>query len=394
MRVLYVHRTAGTRVEGVHIREIAKALTALGHEARIFSPPGCDPMRTMPANGSGPARPGLLRRTVGALPRVVHPFFFEIMEIAYSIAIVPVLLWRVMRFRPAFIYERASTCQFAATLAGRCFGVPLVQEVNQTLDIGRLRKVYLLPLAQALERWVCRHAKAVLTVSGRFREMLIERGYDGPKIFVIPNAADPERFSPDVEPAGEFQGRPDSALALGYVGGFLVWHKLDRFLELVSEIEGVSLLLIGDGPERSRLVEKVREMGIEGRVRFAGAVSHTELPSYIQCMDIAVMVSATEYASPVKMFEYMAMGKAIVAPRVPPIEEILDDGETAVFFDPDDFDSLKRAVRRIVEDRSLRERLGCSARALLEQRHTWEANAARIVQIATAREREKEYPHR
>jgi len=388
VRILYVHRTAGARVEGVHIREIAKALTRLGHEVSLFNPPGCDPMRHADdeAHATESKSSGALRGFIGRLPRLVHPFLFELLEIAYSVCIVPFVAWRIWRFRPQLIYERTSTCQFAATLTGGWFNVPVMQEINQTLDIGRLRKVYLLRLARALERWVFKRSAALLTVSTRFKDMLVERGYDASKIHVIANAADPERFSPELAPSTDIVAPPDGAVVIGYVGGFLIWHSLERFIDLVKQTgpTGVTLMamLIGDGPERPRLEQRAAAQGVSDRIVFTGAVSHDRLPAVIQRLDIAVMTNATEYASPVKMFEYLAMGKAIVAPRVPPITEILTDGETGVFFDPDSPKSLGPAVMRVVADPELRARLGRNARQLALRRHTWMRNAERILDIA------------
>ena len=386
IRILYLHRTAGTRVEGVHIREIVKHLRLLGHEVRLLNPPGCDPMKDTPAE-TAPQKPALARRLIRRLPRLLPALCFELLEIAWSIALIPIVCWRAWRFKPDFIYERASTFQFAAALVGRLLRFPVIQEINQTPDIGRVRKVRLIFLARALERWTFRHSGALITVSARFRQMLIERGYDPDKIHVIPNAADTDAFRPNLAPTENFQPPPDGSVVLGYVGAFHHWHSLDRLLELVTDARasagpGIHLLLIGDGPDRERLTNRAAELGIESAVTFTGSLPHAQLPGYIMRMDAAVMADATDYASPVKMFEYMAMGRAIVAPAVPPIREILADGDSAVFFQPHDVDSFKQAVRRVVTDAALRCRLAANARRLAEERHTWRKNAERTIHLA------------
>ena len=386
MRALYVHRTAGTRVEGVHIREIVKGLRQLGHDVRLVNPPGCNPMIEMPPE-TAPKKPGLLRRVMKRLPRLLPAICFEFLEIAWSSALAPIVLWKAWRFQPDFIYERASTFQFAATFAGRWLCIPVIQEINQTLDIGRVRKVRLIRLARAIERRTFMHSGALITVSGRFREMLIERGYDAERIHVIPNAADTVIFRPDLAPTEDFQALSDGSVVLGYVGAFHTWHRLDQLLELVINAKenhgtGIHLLLIGDGPDRKRLRKRAAELGIESSVTFTGSLPHLEIPRYIMRMDAAIMANATEYASPVKMFEYMAMGKAIVAPAVGPIVEILQDGVSAVFFQPHDIDSFKQAVRRVVADTDLRRRIAANARQLAEERHTWLKNAERTARIA------------
>jgi glycosyltransferase involved in cell wall biosynthesis len=386
MKILYVHRTAGTRVEGVHIREMVRAFEALGHEVRLVNPPGCDPMRSaepkeerIPSNG--------LRDLIRKLPRCLPAWIFEIFEVLYSLGLVIPLYLRARTFKPDFIYERTSTCQFAATLVGMWRRIPVVQEVNQTVSIGRLRPLYFRRMAQALEGWVFERSSLLLTVSGRFREMMIEHGSPREKISVIPNAADIDRFRPDASPANVPGMRDDGRVTLGYVGSFVVWHNLDSLLDMVKQGSAqpmhARLLLVGDGPERARLTRRTEEMAITDRVFFAGAVPHDKLPGYIRLMDAAVMANATEYASPVKMFEYMAMGKAVVAPRVPPVEEIVRNGETALLFAPQDSASMVAAVHKVVTDSELRRRLGRDAREYIVQNRTWRKNASRVIEMIT-----------
>ena len=393
MRILYVHRTSGTRVEGVHIRELVKALVRLGHEVRLVNPPGCDPMAE-PLPGAAPTKPGLLRRAMGGLPRALPHWAFELLEIAYSIVSVPRLLATALRWKPEMIYERASTYQVAAAMVARRLRIPLIEEVNQTADIGRLRPVAFPRLARRFERWTFRRARALVTVSTRFKEMIAATACPADKIHVIPNAADPAVFHPDARPAPEIAPSADGSATLGYVGAFLVWHRLDTLLDLVQPKDGrpaipCRLLLIGDGPEQARLAERVKELRLSDRVQLIGRVSHERLPEYLSCLDAAVMAHATDYASPVKLFEYMAMGMAIVAPAVPPIREIVTDGETALLFQPGDVASMREAVRRVATDGALRDRLGRNARRAAAERHTWTRNAERVIMLAQSEDATK-----
>ena len=308
------------------------------------------------------------------------------------------MLARSILFRPHAIYERASPFQFAATLTGQWLGIPVIQEANQTVAVGRLRRVFMLRQAAALERWVFRQAAAVVTVSSRFKELIAATGIAPDRIAVIPNAADPERFRTDVPPPDSLQLPADDKVVLGYVGAFVKWHSLDRLLELVSDTPGrpalpVRLLLIGDGPERPSLARRAAAAGAAERVVFTGAVPHDRLPAHLRPMDAAIMADATDYASPVKLFEYMAMGKAIVAPRVPPIEEVIRHGETGLLFEPHDEHSFRSAVERVVADAAFRERLGRNARELLLREHTWVRNAERILALLElSNSRTKERP--
>jgi glycosyltransferase involved in cell wall biosynthesis len=109
------------------------------------------------------------------------------------------------------------------------------------------------------------------------------------------------------------------------------------------------------------------------------------IPDSIRTFDIALQARAVDYASPLKLFEYMACGRAIVAPDQPNIREILTNEENALLFDPDKPASLWQAIRRLAADPELRERLGYAAREILDARdYTWEGNATRVIQLAVA----------
>jgi glycosyltransferase involved in cell wall biosynthesis len=127
-----------------------------------------------------------------------------------------------------------------------------------------------------------------------------------------------------------------------------------------------------------------QQLGIAERVRCTGIVAHEAIPRAVAGFDIALQPRVVDYASPLKIFDYMAAGRAIVAPDQPNIREILRHEDTALLFDPRRRGALWEAVARLLADAGLRRRLGTAARAELEARdYTWRGNAARIVALAT-----------
>jgi glycosyltransferase involved in cell wall biosynthesis len=135
-----------------------------------------------------------------------------------------------------------------------------------------------------------------------------------------------------------------------------------------------------------------------GRVIFTGAVEHLRVPSLLDACDILVaphvpLTDGSEFfGSPTKLFEYMAMGKAIVASRLGQIGEVLEHGETALLVEPGNVGELSAAIVRLAEASPLRERLGTRAREIAIQRHTWKQNARRVlaayVSLSNARKTE------
>ena len=143
------------------------------------------------------------------------------------------------------------------------------------------------------------------------------------------------------------------------------------------------LLLVGDGPVRDELEQQAQRLGVADHVTFTGVVQRDQVASYVAAFDIALQPAVVAYASPLKLFEYLALGRAIVAPSQANIREVLEDGVNAVLFDPEDEAGLVKAIQRLIEDPALRQRLALKAGATISERGlTWHANAQRVTQLA------------
>ena len=154
---------------------------------------------------------------------------------------------------------------------------------------------------------------------------------------------------------------------------------------MAADGAALALTIVGDGPARPGLEALAAELGIADRIRFTGVVEHALVPGEVAGFDIALLPKVVPYASPLKIFDYMAAGRPIVAPDQPNIREILTDGETALLFDPADDGAMWTCVRRLIDDAALRARLGQAARAELERRdYTWAGNARRVADWAAA----------
>jgi glycosyltransferase involved in cell wall biosynthesis len=216
-------------------------------------------------------------------------------------------------------------------------------------------------------------------------DMIAATGVPRDRIQVVPNGVVLDRFDAAPRPAAE--GR----VVLGFVGFVRPWHGLDAVLNAMAEAggTGIALTVIGDGPVRPALEAQATALGLGARVHFTGLVDHHAVPHHVAQFDIALQPKVVAYASPLKIFDYMAAGRAIVAPDAPNIREILEHGRTALLFDPDAaFDSpsgMWAAIQRLAGDAALRARLGAAARAELELRDfTWAGNARRVVEMAGA----------
>jgi glycosyltransferase involved in cell wall biosynthesis len=375
MRILYHHRTRSKDGQYVHIEEMIHALREQGHEVVIVAPPSAETEDF----GSDAGAVALLKRY---LPK----WFYELMELGYSLVAYRRLAKAIREHRPDCIYERYNLFLPAGVWAARRYKLPLLLEVNAPIleERSRYDGLSLTRLARWSQAYAWRNADVVLPVTQVLGDIVASYGVDPKRIVVIPNGINGKRFesAPDVEAAKRALGL-EGRLVLGFTGFVRDWHGLDKVLDLIAADPPGSqrhLLVVGDGPARQGLERQARELGIEDRVTFTGIVGRDEVARHVAAFDIALQPAVVAYASPLKLFEYLALGKAIVGPAQPNIEEILRPDHNAVLFDPASKQSLADAVNRLCTDRVLREKVAANARSTItEQKLTWHENALRVV---------------
>jgi glycosyltransferase involved in cell wall biosynthesis len=369
VRILYSHRINSHDGQGVHVMELVRALRAAGHEVHLIGPAFFE----QTAFGGESRFVALARRLLpGALS--------ELAELAYNIPAYLKLknAWRT--HKPDFVYERCNLYFLAGAWLARRHKARLFLEVNSPLADERQKHGGLrLPwLARRLERFTWRSADRVLPVTHVLANILAENGVDPARITVIPNGIDPARFPP------RGNRSPNAEITLGFVGFVRPWHQLDRVIEgMAAGAPNTRLVVVGEGPALPDLQALATRLRIASRVNFTGLVSPDQVGAHVRNFDIALQPSATAYASPLKIFDYMAAACAIVAPNQPNIREILTHQHTALLFDPTHPGALWNNVETFIKDTDLRHRLGAAARADLERRDfTWSANASRVIALA------------
>lgn len=377
MKILYHHRTRSKDGQYVHIEEMITALRDQGHEVIIVAPSSAE----KESFGSDAGIVALLKKY---LPK----FVYELMEFSYSVVAYRRLAHAVRQHRPDCLYERYNLFLPAGAWIKRRFGLPFLLEVNSPLYEERARYdgISLGWLARWSQRYAWRSADYVLPVTKVLGDVLVTYGVDPKKVVVIPNGINAKRFDCTVSPnaakaALGLQGK----LVLGFTGFIRDWHGMDKVIDLIAnDPPGTDrhLLIVGDGPVRASLEEQARRLGIEDRVTITGIVGRDDVARYVAAFDVALQPAVVAYASPLKLFEYLALGKAIVAPAQPNIMEILSADSNAVLFAPNDPQGLPKAVERLCKDEQLRLHVGENARkTIAAKRLTWHSNAERAVAL-------------
>ena len=381
MKILYHHRTRSTDAQRIHIQEIVRAFEDLGHEVKLVS---LVPTEAGQDNAERDAGDPWWKKLVRRLP-----FAYELVQLGYNAVGIPLLLKAALAGKAHFIYERYSLFNFTGVLVARMCGVPIVLEVNSpfALEQSRDREIRLRRFAEWTERAICNMADHVIVVSTPLARIMAEAGVKPSLIEVMPNGVSPRHFRTG-EASADLRRRLglDGGLVVGFVGWFRKWHGLEMLLEAFDESRlaaaGVKILLIGDGPAMADLKAIVAARRMESGVVFSGPVPHAEVPRYLDLVDIAVQPAANEYCCPMKILEYMALGKPVVAPRQENIVELLKEGDEAVFFTPGNAASLTGVLRDLAGDRERAARMGQNARAaVLARGRLWTNNAQRVMEM-------------
>lgn len=377
MNILYLHRTQARGVEGVHVGEIVKAFRRLGHRVGIVSPVGERLGDEAPA-----AVPAPRERLLRALSHYPPELIFELAELLYNLQ---ALRQARRNFGPAnvdMIFERYAIFGVAGAQLSKQWNRPLIVEVNYTScsPLVRRRSRLLRPLARRLDRRVFDRAAGLVAVSSQLKRHLTEDyGVAPEKIIVLSNAADPEVFDPV-----RIAPRPlPSGKIVGFVGGFCPWHGLDllvsAFRTVAQKVGEARLVLIGDGPMMSQIRDSIRR--VEQRVLLTGRVPHQDLPGYIAGFHVGVLPDSNDYGSPMKIFEYMAMGKPVVVPDYPPLRDAVRDGEEGRIFRARNVQEMADCLTMLLTDAAAYRRMAPQARSRIINKHNWLENGRAILQL-------------
>lgn len=348
----------GTQRAGHVIRASAMldALGALGHEV----------VRIEAAAGSGSAiSVGVYRKMVRKLlPHFIAMRLRDGARIQYGKTYAERLIRIALEQKPDLILETHIALSLAGKIASERLGIPLVlDDCSPAWEEEQVYGVGLKEQAIKIYREVTSHARLVVAVNETMRGYLLRDGLSPRTVISVPNGFDDSIFYPGID-SSQYRQKyhiPEDAIVIVFVGSFQPYHRVDlllRAFQAIKERTKTYLLLVGDGgslPESQTLAVR---LGLSDRVRFTGRISYQDVPFYIAAGDIAVMPATNDYGNPMKIYEYMAVGRAVVAPNQPTITEIATHGEDSFLFEPGNVMSLSTALDTLICDVTLRERLG------------------------------------
>lgn len=398
MRIAYVSADHGIPVFGskgasIHVREMIGGFVAEGHEVHLFTSdaecreelPGARITPVGTPSVTAPTPPG-----VGAdlLPRLQK----EQKYIALGEAIEQEVAAVHEEHAFDFIYERYSLWSAAGVRLARRLQVPCAVEVNAPLLVEQktYRKLVLEQEAAEIEREVFSSANCLLAVSREVADYCLASGGSEAQVLVNPNSVNTTLFHPSVPPVS-LEGWAGAGPVIGFCGSLKPWHGVEQLLAAFRQVKlqrpDARLLIVGDGPRKDWIDGFVEGSGLGDSICLTGWREYTQLPSLLTHMDVAVAPYPEIegfYFSPLKVFEYMAAGRTVVASNIGQIRELIRDAETGLLFSPGDVTHLAACLLRALDDADLRARLGASAHESMQQR-SWGSSARRVCTLIRQR---------
>lgn len=300
--------------------------------------------------------------------------------------------------KPVFVYQRCSLYDYIGVKIAEKYKVPFVLEwngseiwVSKNWDGARFRYR---DTAEKIELLNLEKADLITCVSRELKDSLIASGIPGDKILVNFNGVDVNKFSPSVsgDNIRKKYGIEDS-IVLGFCGSFAKFHGAETLAETFGNIlnhynnyrNKVKLLMIGEGYTLVNVKRILKRKGALNDAICVGSIPVDDVAEYLAACDILIAPHIPNedgsefFGSPTKLFEYMAMGKAIAASKLNQIGEILHNNQNAVLFKAGDIDEMEKAIVSLIEDDALRMRVGKEARSDAKMFYTWEKHVDRII---------------
>ncbi len=283
-----------------------------------------------------------------------------------------------------------------ALKVGRRYNIPVVYEArafweDAAVDHGTFKESsFKYRVSRFIETRFFKKVDAIFTISEGMRKEMIARGISEKQITIIPNGVDTKQFS--TIPRDEFLSQKKNIKGkkvLGFIGSFYHYEGIDLLIDAFAEIlkknNNVVLLLVGDGPEYTKIREMTDKKGLNGRVIFTGQIPHQEIRRYYSVMDILVYprksMRLTELVTPLKPLEAMALGKVVAGSNVGGIRELINDGRNGVLFKPDSMESLAETLSELISNPELQESLSQEAVMYVNKERSWDKIIQRYLPV-------------
>jgi glycosyltransferase involved in cell wall biosynthesis len=292
----------------------------------------------------------------------------------------------IIKYQPDLVYERSEYLQDASVAVVKKYIVKHYIEVNSPFvqEMKHLEGSSLwTSLGHYKEKRKYKSADKVWVVSSALKEFLVNRyQIDNSKIIISPNRINKEEFERIIPLPFDIK-TSHKQVVIGFVGSILPHHDVEDLIEAFGIVRRKNtytlLCIVGGGSLLDSLKQKVKEQQLTESVRFIGKVPHQQVPSYIQQMDICVMPGSNWYGSPIKIFEYGILGKAVIAPNNGPVNDVMEDLKDGILIEKG-AEAIANAIIQLIENPDLRQSIGRYFKSKIEEEYQWEHAAKMILE--------------
>jgi glycosyltransferase involved in cell wall biosynthesis len=328
------------------------------------------------------------------IPKYLKQQISPVIKILYNYYISKELKNIIKETNIDVVHERATLFGFSASLSKLKPNVlevnaPLAEEYQHFYSYSCWDRTIFKKLANKIERYALANADKIIAVSKNVRNYIISKGIDPSKVTVIPNGANTDLFNPNVDGSmirSKF-GLTDEPIII-FSGSLQPWHGVDQLLDafpnIMRTIPRARLLIVGGGIMKKEIESKISKNRLNKSVILTGRVNYKEMPKYLAAADIAVAPYPPLkdfYFSPIKLFEYMAMGKPIVASNLGQISEVLTHRETGILFQAGNINEMCHAIIELLHDKYLARKIGENARKLALKEYNWKKTAQMVDKV-------------
>lgn len=386
-RILYISthphlNLAAPSGPGTHIREVVAAFRAMGHEVQTFIAGGEEltvPLQSISFKKS---------KWKKWIPKLIWNTLKELSLLRHNHRMKSLLRKKIETFSPDFIYERSYYLMTAAVEVAKEKNIEIFCEINAPYpeEVKHMGGGGLLHfLSHSAETKQSQWASKIVVVSSAMRDYFIRRtGVTGSKIIVTPNAVRNDFHRVDEKAVATLMQEYSltGCTVFGFVGSIFPYHGVDRLLDAFADLpekENCRLLIVGDGEMLPELKQRAMLLAIDHLVVFTGNVAPIQVPKFIACMDVTVMAWSNWYGSPVKIFEYGALGKYIIAPDKGPVRDVMVHGIDGYVCNGS-IEDLRKGMITFIQEPGKCQEMATHFMKKVQAQHTWEKVTEQITE--------------
>lgn len=381
MKIIYSSNQSLDEISGgkTHFFEVAKNLISMGNELFILMPCYSDNKNKATDN-----------LDYGNMKIILIPTFkrsaisymlFQLLKPFYMVLLI-------FKYRPDVFYSR-SGFDFSFIMC-KLFNIGSVMEKNGVLEYEFRQRgtgELVIKIMKKAEKTIMKTSNRLVCVSHGIKEYL-NKNYCLPedKLKVIPNGVDAELFIPlKAYDCRKSLNLDVNFFYVGFVGSFTTWRKLEILIEAAKHlkrlgVKDIKFVLVGGGGEEEKLKSLAKSLDVDDMVYFYPKVKHQDVVYYINSFDVCYVYSNT-YGSPVKLFEYLACGRPVIANRIDGISEIIEEGDCGIVMDDINGENLAQLVLELRDEKELLYSKGINGRKLVEKKYTWRSTANKVYSV-------------